>query len=401
MKDNIEHTKQKLTNIFVILVFIIIFIFWTAFFTAKYFSGVSIEKREYSGFSRLLDSGKVNLSDIKQIATFRWPKEQGENHLKLRMSYIQFSPSGEVISSSVHKQMDAQKVVGLFKEKNIEQFDHKRWLFLKKIYNPKDNSTYILFKQIRYTFFEYLWDIFSFLILNFVLSVFLYVIGRKFINKTFIPVEENIKDMKDFVHNAWHELKTPISVIDSNIQLIDDIKKYDPKMTGELKSEVLRLNGIIDGLIELSNIDNFHTSQENNLYEAVAEVLDKNKKWVQKKKIIIKNKINPNIKLEANSNYLHIFLANLIKNAIKYNVVGGTISLESKDGNLIITDSWIGIDKKEIKNIFKRFYKCDISRSSEWFWIGLSLVQKIADIYGWKIKVKSKTSQGSSFIIKL
>jgi signal transduction histidine kinase len=52
--------------------------------------------------------------------------------------------------------------------------------------------------------------------------------------------------MSNFIHNAGHELKTPISVIDSNIQLIDDMKIYNPEMTKELKIEVLRLNSIID-----------------------------------------------------------------------------------------------------------------------------------------------------------
>jgi signal transduction histidine kinase len=56
---------------------------------------------------------------------------------------------------------------------------------------------------------------------------------------------------------------------------------------------------------------------------------------------------------------------------------------------------------KEINKIFDRFYQVDESRKSEWFWIGLSLVKKITDIYWWKMKVISKYWKGSEFSIYL
>jgi len=60
--------------------------------------------------------------------------------------------------------------------------------------------------------------------------------------------------MKNFIHNAGHELKTPIAVIDSNIQLLLDMKTYDDSMMLELKEEVLKLNSLLDSLIKLSDI---------------------------------------------------------------------------------------------------------------------------------------------------
>lgn len=67
----------------------------------------------------------------------------------------------------------------------------------------------------------------------------------------------------------------------------------------------------------------------------------------------------------------------------------------------MISDTGIGIKKEDLDKIFHRFYKADGSRNSEGFGIGLSLVQKIADIYHWKITVESTPSKGSSFIIKM
>jgi len=55
----------------------------------------------------------------------------------------------------------------------------------------------------------------------------------KFITDIFIPVEENLNDMKNFIHNAGHELKTPISAISSNLQLLKVTKKYDKELVSE------------------------------------------------------------------------------------------------------------------------------------------------------------------------
>jgi len=75
--------------------------------------------------------------------------------------------------------------------------------------------------------------------------------------------------MSDFIHNAGHELKTPLSVIDSNIQLIKDMKTYDESMIDELRDEVIKLNSLIDSLINLSDIDLFKETQEINLDDLV------------------------------------------------------------------------------------------------------------------------------------
>jgi signal transduction histidine kinase len=139
------------------------------------------------------------------------------------------------------------------------------------------------------------------------------------VNKVFLPVEENLKDMNDFIHNAGHELKTPLSVIDSNIQMIKESKTYDEKMINELKNEVIKLNSLIDSLVELSNIDFFKDLEELNLKDCVNEVLSDLKIGIKKKKIAVDIKIKDDIFIKANKNYFYIFLSNIIGNAVKYN----------------------------------------------------------------------------------
>jgi signal transduction histidine kinase len=132
------------------------------------------------------------------------------------------------------------------------------------------------------------------------------------VNRVFVPVEENLKDMNDFIHNAGHELKTPLSVIDSNIQMIKESKIYDEKMINELKNEVIKLNSLIDSLVELSNIDFFKDLEELNLKDCIDEVLSDLKIWIKKKKIVVNVKIEDDIFVKADKNYFYIFLSNII-----------------------------------------------------------------------------------------
>jgi len=95
-----------------------------------------------------------------------------------------------------------------------------------------------------------------------------------------------------------------------------------------------------------------------------------------------------------------MLLGNLVSNAIKYNKKWGKVTITISDWLLKIQDTGIGIPAKEIEKIFDRFYQVGNVRNQEWSGIGLSLVKKIVDMYGWNISVQSKEKQGTTFMIK-
>jgi len=78
-------------------------------------------------------------------------------------------------------------------------------------------------------------------------------------------------DMRNFIQNAGHELKTPISVIDSNLQMLIDMKKYDSEMNIEMRTEIKKLNSLIDSLVNLSDNNNESISK-NNVFEMVNDI---------------------------------------------------------------------------------------------------------------------------------
>lgn len=410
MSLNINKTKNKLAIVFATIVFVVVFLLWLIFFSTKYYNTISTEKTDFTYFINLIESKKITIENMLNF----WPKLDGFNNVnkiikfdiknpdlwpREFMNYVLFDSSWSLVSSNVKDNVTEDFILNIINNNSFYDIKQDSWFLVNKtVFN--DDWLLIVFKKLRYWFYEYLEDIFTFTIISLLFSILIYYIWIIFVNKVFVPVEENIKDMSNFIDNAWHELKTPIAVIDSNIQLINELKTYDETMMLELKGEVKKLNSLIDSLVKLSNIDVFKDVEDINLYDAINEIINDLKSKIDNKKISINIKISKKITVSSNKNYLYIFLSNIIWNAIKYNKIMWIVDINYKNNTLIIKDTWVWIKKSDLSKIWDRFFKSDDSRNTEWFGIWLSLVKKIWDIYWWNIAVNSKIWEGSEFSIK-
>lgn len=400
--NNISKMKRKLTVMFTLIVFIIVSIFGFWYFTVKYFGWARIERWELYFISNSIESGNIKVDDLIMF----WSKmnnnfKKNKSFIKRKwfINFLYISKSWEIISSDIKDNIEQAFINEVIQMKQNEKIIKKDDFFVRVI-EFENWSKFALMKQMRYSTSDYTTDLILFLLSTFFLTIAVYYIWRAFIDKTFVPVEKNINDMKEFVHNAWHELKTPISVLHWNLQILKDIKKYDDNFVSELTDEVSRLNNIIDWLIQLSDIDVYKSTQNISLNMLVTEII-----WDYQFKISEKNiKINLILAedeiIKANHNYFYIFLSNIIWNAIKYSDNNWIITIKISDNTLSIEDNWIWISEENLSKIFNRFYQCDTSRTSEWFWIWLSLVEKIANIYDWEIDVSSKIWNWTKFFIK-
>ncbi|MDQ7023780.1 MAG: HAMP domain-containing sensor histidine kinase [Candidatus Gracilibacteria bacterium] len=206
--------------------------------------------------------------------------------------------------------------------------------------------------------------------------------------------------MEEFIQNAGHELKTPISIIHSNLQLIKAEKKYDKNLIIENIEELEKFNNLIDGLTELSGINLNIKKIKINLKKEIPEIIAENIKSIKIKKIKIKYIFKNNIKIIASKEHFKILFSNLLNNAIKYNKIGGEIKITINKNKLIIKDTGIGVTQINLEKIFDRFYRENNSQTGDGFGIGLSLVSKICEINKWKISVNSQKGEGTSFEIK-
>jgi len=409
MSKDLKRIKKRLTNIFTVIVFILLLLLWTIFFTFKYFKFISDERKEFSRITMWIKNNLVSVNDFisfwKRIDRWFILREKREEINKDNVFYRKFI-------NVIHLDVDNNVIDKLIKD-DLSWLDLNVILNNRKFYNIKEFNDFlitkvsfnnwekvILIKSLRYSNNDYISDMIWFIIIILLFSIGLYYIWYKFVDKIMKPVEDNLADMKDFIHNAWHELKTPISVIDSNIQLLNKMKTYDKNMNKEIKSEVIKLNWLIDSLINLSDIDSLSISDNNNLLSIVSDCINNYNKNIIKKNITIDIDISKKIQITANKNNLYILISNLIWNSIKYNKQDWSIKLSYVNGVLNIKDSWIWISEKNIDKIYDRFFKEDKSRWSEWFWIWLALVKKICDIYWWKINLKSNKWKGTTFMIK-
>ena len=162
----------------------------------------------------------------------------------------------------------------------------------------------------------------------------------------------------------------------------------------------MKLNSLLQSLINLSDIWSFRNVEKVDLNDIVEEILKSFSEKIQEKNIKINKNIKKNIFIMANRDYLYIFLSNIIWNAIKYNKQNWEINISFENSWLTINDNWIWISDDDLPKIFDRFFKSDKSRNTSWFGIWLSLVQKIAEVYNWKVKVWSELWKGTKFLIK-
>lgn len=220
---------------------------------------------------------------------------------------------------------------------------------------------------------------------------------------------------KDFVNNFSHEFKTPLSVIslavetlkkNSTIEKKEKIVQY-ADMVG---NQSQYLQGQIDRLLRYSFSEKTELQlirEDINIHDLAREAANSLLPLIEQKKAEINFEFNAeNPIINGDKNYLLIVLINLIENALKYSKEPKvTISTINKGYYLEINvkDNGVGIEKKHIHDIFKKFFrvaKGDI-HSSKGFGIGLSFVKKIIDSHHGTITVESVPGIGSNFIITL
>lgn len=281
-----------------------------------------------------------------------------------------------------------QAVQPKIQEREISfEFNDSEYFFLNTPIT-KDISA-VFFTESRMTPESMLLDILMYLMGAILLSLGVYIVSSRFVHDTLAPVEENIEQMEQFIHNAGHELKTPISVIKSSLELMRLSKNYNEGITESIE-ELDRMDNLIQALIGLSTTDNLSSSESVDIGEICEKIQKSYGEKLKEKDIALQIITKKPLHIQANGEYTEIFLGNLLSNAIKYNRENGRITITIDQKSITIQDTGIGIAKENIGKVFDRFYKEDEMRTNDSFGIGLSLVQRIASLYRWSIKVESE-----------
>ncbi|WPC40854.1 PAS domain-containing sensor histidine kinase [Clostridium sp. JS66] len=307
------------------------------------------------------------------------------------------------------------------KEKFKQIYDKKitRLVFEEKI--MKSNGDIVIVKNTS-TYFIYEGK-------QTILSILSDITSEKQVEKLEKDVEENIKLLNEtrefnkmiteFFSNISHELKTPLNVIFSAVQVLN---LYINKNEGEniekqhkylkvVKQNCYRLLKLINNLLDITRADSgflkLH-ARRYNIVNVVEDIALSVVSYVESKGInlIFDTDVEEKV-MNFDADKIERIILNLLSNSIKFTNAGGKIYVNMNDiGNSVIIsvkDTGVGIPEDKLQMIFERFGQVDktLRRNSEGTGIGLCLVKSFVEMHGGTIEVKSKLGEGSEFIIKL
>ncbi|MNW49025.1 Alkaline phosphatase synthesis sensor protein PhoR [compost metagenome] len=243
--------------------------------------------------------------------------------------------------------------------------------------------------------------------------------GMLFLLQDVTEIRKLERIRSEFVANVSHELKTPIAAVKGFAETL---------MAGGVKDEETarsflqiiydegdRLNRLIGDILELSKIESkrvpleYAPVQLKELFDSVYEVL---LPAAGKKSISMSHDVPEHLFIEADEDRLRQIFMNLLSNAISYSLEGGKVRVsaiivgEGGDEERVqfrVSDTGIGIPKKDLPRIFERFYRVDKarSRSSGGTGLGLSIVKHLVELHHGTIRVESKVGEGTTFILEL
>ena len=234
---------------------------------------------------------------------------------------------------------------------------------------------------------------------------------NSFVAITFIDVTQkrlSDKIKKEFIQNAGHELKTPLTtIIGYEGMIVNDILSDKEELIEAnqiILKESKRMKSVIDDMLTLAELES-NESEQSNIQEIDAKkeiesIIDSFKYLAMEKNIKIETKLS-DVTLHMDQMDFDRLCRNLISNGIKYNKSNGELKITLNKNNFIVEDTGLGIAEKDIGRIFERFYMVDKSHSRQMggTGLGLAIVKHILIKYNYTIKVESQLGIGSRFIV--
>jgi two-component system phosphate regulon sensor histidine kinase PhoR len=221
--------------------------------------------------------------------------------------------------------------------------------------------------------------------------------------------EQQLQSMrKDFVANASHELRSPLTVITGYLDALADDQKLDATWSApilEMRRQAERMSTIINDLLELSKLE----SGERPLDEEPVDVpgmlalLRKETLAIEQRPREIKLTLDSDAWLKGVENELHSIVSNLLSNAVKYTPAHGEVELrwwtDEEGGHICVRDTGVGIAPEHIPRLTERFYRVDSGRSRDLggSGLGLAIVRHGLQRHDATLTIESVEGRGSKF----
>ena len=240
-----------------------------------------------------------------------------------------------------------------------------------------------------------------------VLTILVYLLSKKAMK----PVADSIDKQKQFITDASHELKTPLTIIAANAEVLEMCEGENEWLTS-IKNQTTRLSHLVKNLVELTKLNEIHDDKLRSNFNISTALLETASNFETSAEVANKNfsySAADDIIYHGNEAEIRQLITILCDNAIKYTDECGHIKLSLyKSGKNIIIESYNTceyVDPQTVSRLFDRFYRADSSRTRDsktgGYGIGLSIAQAIVHRHKGKIKVFTSGTTGITFKITL
>lgn len=244
-------------------------------------------------------------------------------------------------------------------------------------------------------------------LLFFVLSTVIILFSKYFVKKSIRPVSDAITSQRQFISDASHELKTPLTVIINNVGNIQKAISKNSIQTENMDLFKKNINGIDEmsermkqltqNLLDLSRLENWQDRKDQMERIVLSDIA--NKECLYFEPVFFENNkelyynIEDNISFLGDANKIKDLISILLENAMKYSLSHTTLTLNKRKKDIVLSvenDVERELSKEDTVNIFKRFYRLDESHSSSGYGLGLPIAKEIVLMHKGEIKVVSK-----------
>ena len=223
-------------------------------------------------------------------------------------------------------------------------------------------------------------------------------------------LSESFATQRQFSGNAAHELRTPLAIMQTKLELFaaehNNLEGDTAELVRSQAEQLDRLSKLVHTLLEMSNLSSAPRSERIELAPLVEEIITDLTPLAGQNDITMEQDCE-NVVITGSDALIYRLVFNLIENAVKYNRRGGSVSVSvHKENNVVIvrvSDTGCGIPEEYRESIFQPFFRVDKSRSRQMggVGLGLALVHEIAVLHGGSVRAEPGNKSGTVFIVTL
>lgn len=363
--------------------------------------------------ARSMEMQSINMMRAVSVSPFQWGSlDKPDKDVRLPFFIVQINSQGKLMNAvggyfDLTDQEDVQKIIDAALQSAVDtgvlyEFDLR---YLKSAtprgYTIVFSDTTAEASTLRQLFY-------SCLLIFFVTSVVFFGISILLSRWVIKPVAVAWDQQRQFVADASHELKTPLSVIMANAELMqnEDTDEERVKYSGNILNMTYQMRALVENMLEMARVDNgtlkmqFETVDFSQL---VADALLSFRFLYEEQGLMLHASLQEEISLHGSEQHLYQVMDVLLDNALKYSEPAGTVRVElTQSGRfctLCVTSPGETISKEDLKKIFKRFYRADKARAMNGsYGLGLSIAESIVQAHKGKIWAQSENGLNSFFI---